>query len=96
MVWKSVIWCVTFSNSNLREDDTNGSSVLVLFISVGSPLFHDRPSDTTDDKEQVLATMVPTVGVCRYVFIPVDPLFPTILSELPNSKFWFGIHKTGA
>ena len=63
LVWKSVIWCAILLNSDLREDGTDGLPVLVLFILVGSPLFHDRTSTTTDNKEQVLATMVPAVDI---------------------------------
>ena len=38
LVWEAVIWCVILSSSDLREDSTNESPVLVLFILVGSLL----------------------------------------------------------
>ena len=96
LVWKSVIRCVILSSSDLREDGTDGLPVLVLFILVGSPPFRDGISDTTDNKEQVLATMPPAVDISREVSIPVGPLFLAILTELPNSILLSRIHKAGA
>ena len=75
------------SSSDLRQDDTNGSSVLVLFVLVRPPLFHDDTSDTTNNKEQVLAAMVFTVGIRRWVPIPVGLLFPVTPSEPQTVSF---------
>ena len=73
------------SSSDLRGDGADRSSVLVLFVLVCSPLFRDGISGTTRNKEQVLATMVHTLDVHRWVSAPVDPLFPPILTDPPNS-----------
>ena len=53
------------SGSGLRSDSANGSSVFALFVLVLSPLFLDDTSDTIDNKEQVLASMVPNLDVRR-------------------------------
>ena len=62
---ENIIRCVIPSSSGLRRDDTDGSSVLVLFVLVHSPLFRDSASGATRNKEQVLAGMVPSVDVHR-------------------------------
>ena len=73
---------------NFRDEDANGSSVLVLFVLARSPLFLEGTSGTTGDKEQVLATMVSTVAIRRCVSISAGPLFSTTPSEPPNSIFF--------
>ena len=65
LVWKNLILCVIYSSSDLRGDETDGSSVLVLFALVRRPLFRNSMSDTESDKEQVLASMAPTVAIRR-------------------------------
>ena len=86
---------VAHSSSDLREDGIDGSSVLVSFVLVRPPLFRDGTSDTTSNKEQVLATVVPTVAIRRCVSIHFGPLFFTTPSEPPNSIFFSYILKAG-
>ena len=52
-------------SSGLWGDDTDESSVFVLFILVRLPPFHDHTPGTRDNKEQVLASMAHSVDVLR-------------------------------
>ena len=95
LVRENFLGCVIHSSSDLREDVIDGSSVLVSFVLVRPPLFRDGTSDTTSNKEQVLATVVPTVAIRRCVSIHVGPLFFITPSEPPNSIFFSYILKAG-
>ena len=67
--------------------------MFVVFVLVLFAIFHDGTPRTEGDKEQVLAAMVPTLGLSGLVHIFVGPL-PHINPQLPGSGLDFWIHKT--
>jgi hypothetical protein len=79
----------SFPKLELLWDYPDRAPVFVLFILVWSLLFRDGTSCTEGNKEQVLATMVPTMVIRRLVCTPLGPVAPPPVtpSQLRNSVF---------
>ena len=84
LVGENLIRCVISPSSDHWSNDTDGSSVFVLFVLVRSSLFRDGTSGTKGNEEQVLAGVVPNVDVRRWVSTPLDPQFSTT----PKQRFF--------
>jgi hypothetical protein len=69
-------WVRRSSSFELWWDYSDRTPVLALFVLVWSLLIRDSRSCTEGNKEQILATVVPTMVVRRLVCIPVGPLSP--------------------
>ena len=91
LVWEILVESVIVSGFEPQRDYVDGAPVFVLFILVSSLLPPDSASCTKRNTEQVLATMVPAMVVCR----SVDPLPSVAPSQLLNSLLEPRVHKDG-